>query len=360
MAAARYVPIVLLGVFAGVLVDRAPRRWVLIGCDVARGLALGMVVALALAHHAASLWLLVGVVLVLGIGQLGFQVAYWAWLPEVTGEATLGQTTAALEASDAASTLAGPALGGVLIQTIGPALALGADALSYAVSAGALVAIRDPVPPKRPSRPLTWRVGWREVGEGLEAILTNPERRLLISLNTTLSLSSASIGVLLAVLTQNRLHLPAWQAGFVYGAAGIGGLVGSVLLAPILLRWPWRRAQGVAYAGSALGMLGLAGATLLRAGAGFALAFTANLVLDGSAALGFIIAGTTSMLITPPELRGRLNATSALYSACIRGLGLLATGALAATGNPLPAFLLLGGLFLVAAGVAGYGPSKAS
>jgi MFS family permease len=348
IAAARYAPMVLLGVFAGVAADRVPRRGVLIACDALRTLALGAVVALALAGRVAPLWLLAVVVVCLGIGQLGFQATYWAWLPDVTGEAQYGRATAALEAADAVSTLTGPALGGALIQVIGPALALGADALSYVTSAVSLAAVRPPAPPPMSERAaVSWNGLWHEVSVGARTILTSPAQRLLKGFGTVLYLSSGTITVLLAVLTQTRLHLPAWQAGFIYAAAGAGGLIGSTL-APRLLQRAWPHALAATFAGATLGMAGLALACELRGGIAFAVALAANLILDGCVALSFIITGTTSTLITPREVRGRVNATSTLYSAAVRGVGLLLAGALAANGNPLPAFAALGAAFALA------------
>ncbi len=140
--AARYLPLMLLGLPAGVLADRVDRRALMIACDIARAAALGAVALLGALRQTPPLWLLTMVVLVLGAGQLGFGVAYRAWLPDITGGRLLGQANAALEASDAASTLVGPALGGALIGVIGPVLALGADAVSYVVSAVTLLSTR--------------------------------------------------------------------------------------------------------------------------------------------------------------------------------------------------------------------------
>jgi MFS family permease len=250
VAAARYVPMVLLGLPAGVLADRVPRRALLVACDALRALALGAIIMLALAGRVAPLWLLALVVTLLGVGQLGFQAAYYAWLPDVTGEITLGRATATLEAADAASTLIGPALGGALIQAIGPALALGADAASYVVSAVSLAGVRHTEKPVAATNDAGSPGNvWREAAEGMRAILSSPPQRLLKALGAVLYASAGTITVLLAVLTQTRLHLPAWQAGLIYGAAGAGGLIGSAI-APRVLHWPWPRALAWSFAGA--------------------------------------------------------------------------------------------------------------
>ena len=78
----------------------------------------------------------------------------------------------------------------------------------------------------------------------------------------------------------------------------------------------------------------------------------ANLVLDGAVSLSFILITTANALVTPRELRGRVNAATTTYSSLVRGLAVLGAGVLAANGNPLPAFILLTSCFIGAALIA--------
>ncbi|HEX6797063.1 MAG TPA: MFS transporter [Ktedonobacterales bacterium] len=392
IAALRYVPLVALGLVAGVAADHVSRHALMIASDAGRALALGAVAVLGLLRLAPPLWALALVVLALGTGQLFFQIAYRAWLPEVTGEARLARATAALEASDAASVLVGYPLAGALIAAVGPVLALGADALSYVVSAltlgwagngergGRGGARREKSErTRRTRRTREEREGGKPEGgtagdagdagdaedaedaedrgaldealAGVRLILRTPAQRVLKGAGAALYLDAGATGVLLATLTQLRLHLPATLAGVIFGAAGVGGLIGSAL-APRLYERGWRRELGGALAVAALGAMGLAVAGLLAPAPGFALAFAANLTLDGAVALGFVLTGTANTLVTPPELRGRVNAASTIYSSAVRGVAAIGAGALAAAGDPLPAFLALAGCCLVASGIA--------
>lgn len=351
--AARYLPIVVLGLTAGIIADRLDRRFLMIASDLGRALGLVLVVALGVAHQNAPLWLLVVVVLALGIGQLLFQVAYRAWLPDVTSDKLLADATAALEASDAISTLAGPALGGALIQAVGPAVALGADAASYLVSAATLAPLRaaPAAAETAPPPPLQKRKLWSEALEGGRFILRSTEQRLLYAMGTAIYMSSASIGVLIALLAQVTLRLPAWQAGLIFASAGAGGLLGSTFAPRLMKRLGWQRSLALAFLVAAVGALGFVLAVWLDEPtvSGFVIALLANLVLDGAVSLSFIITGTTSTLLTPRELRGRVNAVGTMYSSAVRGLSLVAVGALTASGSPLFAFLLMAGCFLCAA-----------
>jgi MFS family permease len=354
VAAARYVPLVTLGLAAGVVADRVDRRTLLVASDTGRALTLGVVALLGVRRLAPPLWLLALVMMALGTGQLLFQVAYQAWLPDVTGEARLGRANAAMEASDAVSVLAGYPLAGLVIGWVGPVLALGADALSYVGSALSLLVANGPTAhtahttqseragrAKAQGRPGGGvRAGAEEALAGVRTIVATPAQRVLKGAGAALYLDAGAIGVLVATLTQLRLHLPAWQAGLVFGAMGVGGLVGSALGGRVLA-WGWKRGLALALAVMAIGSLGLAWACLLGPRSGFAVALVADAVLDGAAALGFILVGTATTLVTPRELRGRVNAAGALYSSAVRAVAAVGGGALAATGNPLPAFALL-------------------
>src|SRR5690242_6458900 len=79
ITAVRYLPLIALGLVAGLIADHFNQRLLMILCDIGRALALGTVAGLGALRLMPPLWLLAGVVLVLGIGQLGFQVAYSAW-----------------------------------------------------------------------------------------------------------------------------------------------------------------------------------------------------------------------------------------------------------------------------------------
>jgi len=345
VSAARYLPLLTFGLAAGLIADRVERRALMIAADVGRLVALGAVALVGVRGHVPPLWLLVLVVLTLGTGQLLFGVAYGAWLPDVTGDERLGQATAALESSDAASVLAGGPLGGALITAVGPVLALGADALSYGVSAVTLTRVRTERPVgQAPAGNATGNAQmsglWAEATAGVRAILALPAQRLIKGAATALHMDAGAIGVLLATLTQLRLHLPAWQAGLVFGAAGVGGLIASAV-APRFYDRGWQRGVAVALAIAALGSAGLAGASLLDRGPGFVVALVANAVLDGAVALGFVLATTASTLVTPRALRGRVNAASTIYASLVRGGAAVGLGALAGTGDPLPAFVVL-------------------
>jgi len=352
------LPPLFLGLAAGALADWLPRRRLMIACDLGRALALCAVVVYGALALAPPLWLLGVLVLILGTGQLGFQVAYRAWLPAIMGKSRLGTAYAALEASDAVSTLVGPTLGGVLVQVIGPALALGADACSYLFSALTLSRLPIGVSAAATGNVHGGRVAW--IFAGARHIFTTPAQRLLKGCGTILFLSTGTIDLLLVILTQLHLRIPASQAGLVSGSAGIGGLVGSVM-APRLLAGGWQRGLARTLPVAALGAGGLAWASLLTSPSGFVVALIANMVLDGAVSASFILTTTANALTTPSVIQGRVNAAGSMYSAFVRMIGAVSFGAIVRAGDPLPAFMLLFGGFVAAALAAAlFGPRVSS
>lgn len=130
----QYLPFLLFGLLAGVWVDRLPRRPMLMLADAGRAVAL-TVVPIAAFNNWLSMDVLYGVVFVLGTFNLLFEAAYAAFLPQIVPISDLPGGNSTLQTSAAAAEIAGPGLGGWLIQLWSAAFALLADALSFLASA---------------------------------------------------------------------------------------------------------------------------------------------------------------------------------------------------------------------------------
>lgn len=141
LAAAEWVPWLLIGLPAGVWVDRLRCRPLMIGCDVVRALAIGSVPVVA-AFDALGIGQLFLVASVTGFATVVFQVAYQAYLPSLVDGDGLAEGNAKLQGSQAVAQVVGPGLGGFLVQVLRAPYALIVDAASYLVSGAALLAIR--------------------------------------------------------------------------------------------------------------------------------------------------------------------------------------------------------------------------
>jgi MFS family permease len=138
LTAAGTVSFAVLALPAGVWVDRLPRRPVLVGADLVRGVAL-LTVPVAAALHRLTLVQLAVVALAGGVARVLFDVAYPSYLPTLVDRERLVQGNAYLESSRSATQLTGPGLGGWLVQLAGAPAAVVADAVSFLASAGCLL-----------------------------------------------------------------------------------------------------------------------------------------------------------------------------------------------------------------------------
>ena len=139
--AAQLLPVALLGLPSGPVVERVGARTVMVAADLARAPVLALVPLL----HALELLtfpLLLVIALVLGVFSTPYYAAQRLILPEVLGddERAVARGNSLIEGTSELTNLAGPALAGVLIAFLGAANVLWLDAGSYVVSAVLLLA----------------------------------------------------------------------------------------------------------------------------------------------------------------------------------------------------------------------------
>ncbi|TMD65414.1 MAG: MFS transporter [Chloroflexi bacterium] len=246
----------ILSLFAGVLVDRVRRRPVMILADAGRAIALASI-PLAFALNVLSLAQLFVVGLAMGIGNVLFDIAYLAYLPSLVGQADIVEGNNKLTSSFSIAMLAGPGLGGVLVQLIGAAQAIGANAISYLVSVLTLAWIREPEPLPRE---VSARTGvFAEIAQGIRLVVHHPLLRSLLAMVTVDSFGFQLALPVFLIFFYRRLHLTPAQAGLIFASLGVGALVGSVIAARVVAVLGLGRAMALGIAGSALALAGVPG-----------------------------------------------------------------------------------------------------
>jgi MFS family permease len=140
---ANVVSQVVLLPLAGAIADRLGRRRVMLAADVLRCGAQGTL-ATALALGRPALWLFVLLVSLGGTGTAFFTPALSALTVEIAPRDQLGNANALYGLAGSATSIAGPALGGILVALAGPAVVVAVDAATYAVSVLALSLLRLP------------------------------------------------------------------------------------------------------------------------------------------------------------------------------------------------------------------------
>jgi predicted MFS family arabinose efflux permease len=226
---ARIVPFALFALPFGMAADHFNRKRLMITSDVVQALAVGTLAVLVVTGRAAF-WVIPVVAFVEGVGSTLFVATHNGALRAVVPPRQLPAAIAVLTGRMAAVRLGGPPLGGVLFA-VSRALPFAVDALSYAFSTLALLAMRTPFQQAREPDPAPLR---ERLLEGVRFLWGHPFLRtcaLLFGLGNFLG-----PGVLLAlVVIGTRQGLSSGQVGLLASVFGVGLLLGS-LLSPLVRR----------------------------------------------------------------------------------------------------------------------------
>jgi MFS family permease len=298
------VPTVLFLLVGGVLSDRHDRRRLMVGADVLRAVAVAILAALVFAG-ALRLWELVALVALYGVGTAFFTPAFEAIVPDLLP----AQDLAAANSLDQfvrpiALRLAGPLLGGWLVAA-GAGLAFTVDAISFGVSAVAVLAMRS-------TRPVTHEGSVSHLGamrEGLGFI----RRRVwlwgtLVAAAATYLVFLGPSEVLLPFLVKNELHASAGTLGLVFAAGGVGAVGAAVWMGR---HGHPRRDVTVMYGTWTLATLAVAGYGLATAAWQLMLAC---LVFNALETAGTIVWATMKQRHVPSAMLGRVSSLDWLIS----------------------------------------------
>lgn len=330
------LPVLLFGPVAGVVVDRSPRRSVMIAADVVRA---GLVAALAVFD--SSLALAYVVAFGLSCGTVAFNPAASSLLPDVVDDDDLVDANAALWTVAVLAQIVLAPTAGVVIAAVGVPAAFGINAASYVISALLLVGLRT----GRTAAPRT-QSGWAAMSAGISAVRSVALLRRLAIVQVLASLSAGATSGLLVVFAADRLALGPSGFGLLIAAIGIGAALGPTLfrtrIKPGDRRW-------------------LFGPFAVRGGADLALAATTSPLLAGaglaaygmSTSTGMVAYQSTLQTAVPAEVRGR---AFALYDVLWNAARLvsLGLGALLADTIGIRAVYVVGGLLLLAAAAVGF------
>jgi MFS family permease len=224
LTAASTAAFLLVGLPAGVLVDRLRRRPLMLRADLCRFVLL-LTIPLAWWLHVLTVGQLLVVALLVGLLTVFFDVAYQSYLPSLVGREHIVEGNAKLQVSQSTAQVSGPALSGLLVQLIGAATSVLATAFGFLASALFLLRIRtvEPMPVRGERR------GMRaEIAEGLRFVLHQPTLRAITFCTGTsnLFLSVSSAATLLFLIRQ--LGLSTGLAGLLMSAGSVGALVGGL------------------------------------------------------------------------------------------------------------------------------------
>ena len=339
LAAVGLAAYALVGVVAGMLADRAPRRALMIVADLGRTAVMVAVPAAALLHALSVGGVAIALALMSGLSVV-FDVADHAFLPSVIEPPQLVDGNAKLAATDATAEIAGPAVAGLLFQLLSAPVAAGASALTYLASALCLAGL-----PPQPKGDAAAEPGALAPLAGFRIVLAHPLVRPIWLMAVLGDFFGWFFGALYILYALDVLRLTPSELGFTIAAGGVGALAGAAA-APWLAR---RMGAGPAIiaAGFAMGLssflIPLAGGAPLFA---MTLLIAAQLTGDALRTVGEIAQTSLRQGVMPVAELGRAAGAFATGRGLAGVAGALIGGALGGVAGPRETLLV------AAAGVA--------
>jgi MFS family permease len=327
----------LLGLFVGAWVDRRThKRRLLVAADLGRAAVL-LSLPVAYLLDIVTLSQLYAVALLTGAGAVLFGMAYQSFFVALVPESEYLDANSNLSLSRAASFVAGPAIGGGLIQALTAPVAVVADAVSFLGSA--LLIGRIPVSETAPVPDGSSMV--RLVREGFALVLRHPVLRAALGCTTTVNFFSFIANALLVLFASRELHLSAGAIGLALGIGAFGAVAGAAL-APRVSRLTGLGRTAIV--GAALFPLPIAAVPLAAGSTWTKVAVLAGAELLSSVGVMLMDINLNSLItkVTPEGARGRRAGAYTAVNYGIRPLGALAGGWLGTAIGLRPTLVIAG------------------
>jgi MFS family permease len=333
---AMFIPLPLLALPAGHLADRFPRRTILaIATAVDAAVMLGLLVVTR--HGASHTWPFFVLAFGTGIASALGAPASRAMTPSLVPQAILVRALALRSVVLQAAVIVGPAIGGLLFAIHHELVYAVAATLSFVALAGVVILHSGREPAGDSSPDLASVLG------GVRLVRTTPVLLGAISLDLFAVLFGGAVA-LLPVFAKDVLHVGPAGLGVLRAAPAVGATVSAV----ILTRWPVHRHAGR----TLLTVVALYGVSIVVFGLSqwMWLSLLALAVGGGLDMVSVVLRQTILPLVTPDELRGRVNAVEMVFISASNELGAFESGLAAALVGAVPA-VVLGGVVTIAIAV---------
>ncbi|NTU79542.1 MAG: MFS transporter [Chloroflexales bacterium] len=333
------IPALVVGLFAGVLIDRYDRKRIMIAADLVRA-ALVLAMPFVAAFGVGWLYLLV---ILAGVANQFFEPAHLSILPDIADEEELAAANALMEVSTQIAWALGFAAAGLIAALGSTAWAFYIDAATFLLS-GVCIATAKITSQAAPveAQPGAAAI-LSELRDGISYMAQRPELRSLLLLRVPVVLSFGLTNALLLPFTLRALGASEFEYGLIEGIASIGILVGGLLMAHVAHRM--QEGQWIA-----VGLLIMAVEQVLTVQLG-AVPLAMVLLFIGGVANAPVMVATRLLIqrVAASELRGRV--ASAYYVITNVGLSVGMLGASLADLIDVRLLFLLGALPLFLSGL---------
>lgn len=318
--AARYAPVVVFSLLAGVWLDRRRRKPTLIACDLACAVLIGLI-PLTSVLGVLSIWWLCAIAFLVGVPQVFFDIGSLSYLPRLVQRDQLGDANSKMQISYSVAGIVGPSLAGLLVGILSAPVTLAVDSGSYLVSMLMLLTIRRPEPAIS-SAPTSIR-------DGLRAVFGSRMLRPLLMQSCAYNFIYNGLVTIFMVYAIRTLGLSSSELGFVIGAASVAAFVAAVLSNRITTTFGLGRTLMATTVGSSLAPMLLlipngSSPVALLILAVAAAAQAANVVIYNISTV------TLRQVVTPNHLLARMNGSYRMVLFGTGPLGAMTGGALGA------------------------------
>ena len=338
MLMATAAPSLLVGLFAGVFVDRYDRKKIMITADILRAVLILLVPVLTPLN---VIWLYVIVMLTSAIGQF-FDPAHESVLPEVASDEELAAANSLIAISSFGSTAVGFAMAGLIASAANINWAFYADAITYIISAICVYLIS--VKPIHAEEETSAAVVIKNLRAGVRQLFSTPVLRSLFSVQVIVLISFGLSNTLLLPFALTALNATEFEYGLQEGLTSIGFVVASLLMAQVFDRLQAGAWLAISFLG--MGLIGVVYSFLHSVPLAIALiAFSGFFNAPSSIGRRVIVQRNT-----PPEMRGRVSSAFFVARDVLFLIGMSAAGL--ADYLDVRLLYLISALMLVLAGVA--------
>ena len=343
VAVAQFGPVIIFGLFGGVIADQLPKRRTLLVTQT-----VAMVLAFILFGLTASgviqVWHVMILAVLLGINNAIDMPTRQSFAVEMVGREDMTNAVGLNAAQFNTSRILGPAVAGLLIGAFNISIAFLLNGLSYLAVIAAYLAMRDselrPVEPV--ARPTSVRGVFENLAEGSRYVRDTPLVLLGVVVVGLVATFGMNFQVLVPPLADNVLHVGASGFGFLMAASGVGSTITALWVAFSRKVGPMPIVVGAV----ALGL----GSMLLAASSSFGIALVAMFIV-GAGGIGMAVtANTTIQMAVPDQLRGRvMSVYTTVFAGSVPAGGLLMGAIASAWGVPLA--LMIGAVLSLAVGI---------
>ncbi|WP_337661974.1 MFS transporter [Actinoalloteichus sp. AHMU CJ021] len=306
LSAMTTLPNLLVSLHAGSLVDRLPKRKMMLFCHIGRFVLLasipittipGLGLRLTYSH-------LLVVALLTGVLTVFFMIAYQSYLPILLSSDELLDGNGKVGATQSFAYSAGPAIAGALVGLVGVVRAIAINVASFGVSAVSLFLIRKEEPPIEP-RPAGHKMR-HDIFEGLRFVVKHPVLRKVVACTGTSNFFSAMGFAVEMVFLLRILNVAPALVGLIFSVSAVGGVVGGILAGRLS-----KRVGNARIIWFSILVLGFPSLLMPLAQPGFGvLLYAVGLFFFMTMAVMYNVAQVTyRQVITPPALLGRMNAS---------------------------------------------------